>query len=145
FGGTPRRILSGGGDPAWSPDGRSLVYTNFVSGSLWICDATGANPRQLTQPDSAFAQHHPAYSHDGRQVVYVRQRRNTAFSSLPPYAELEVVELATAKTRVLTQDGRLALSPAWSPADDFIYFASSRGGAVNLWRIPARGGEPEQV
>ena len=145
LGGTARKILTGGADPAWAPDGHSLVYTNFVSGSLWICDANGGNPRQLTEADGTFAQHHPAYSHDGRQVVYVRHRRNPRFTSLPPYGELEIVELSTGKTRAVTHDGVLALSPAWSPADDFIYFASSRGGAVNIWRIAARGGEPEQV
>ncbi len=145
FGGTPRKILTGGGDPAWSPDGRFLAFTNHVTGSIWICDATGSNPRQLTQPERNSLQHQPAYSRDGRQMIFVRQRRFATFTSAPPYGELHVVEVSTGKTKALTQDGALAFSPAWSPGDEFIYFASTRGGAMNLWRIPARGGQPEQI
>jgi len=45
----------------------------------------------------------------------------------------------------LTDDHALALSPAWSPDSRFIYFASGRGGALNIWKIAARGGVPDQV
>ena len=45
----------------------------------------------------------------------------------------------------LTDDHALALSPAWSPDSRFVYFASGRGGALNIWKIAASGGEPDQV
>ncbi len=141
LGGTARKILAGASDPAWSPDGRFLAFANYATGTIWICDATGNNPRQLTQeePNFPFLVHRqPAYSRDGRQMAFVRRRPG-------PYGELYVAEVATSKMQPLTQDGALVLSPVWSPGDQFIYFASSRGGALNLWRIPARGGQPEQV
>jgi dipeptidyl aminopeptidase/acylaminoacyl peptidase len=47
--------------------------------------------------------------------------------------------------KYLTADDALPLSPAWSSDDRFIYFAWSRGGALNVWKIPAAGGEPEQI
>ena len=37
------------------------------------------------------------------------------------------------------------LGPAWSPDGHSIYFASSRGGTMNIWKIVAAGGEPEQI
>jgi Tol biopolymer transport system component len=141
LGGTARKILVGASDPAWSPDGRFLAFANYATGTIWICDATGNNPRQFTQQDPSFpyfVHRQPAYSRDGRQMAFVRRRPG-------PYGELYLVEVATGKTQALTRDGALALSPVWSPGNEFIYFASSRGGAVNVWRIPARGGQPEQV
>jgi Tol biopolymer transport system component len=45
----------------------------------------------------------------------------------------------------LTHDIALARSPAWSPDGRSIYFASGRGGSMNIWKIDARGGEPEQI
>ena len=140
LGGTARKILTGARDPAWSPDGRSLAFANLATGTIWICEATGSNPRQLTQEPRFpyFVHSQPAYSRDGRQVAFLLRRGG-------PYAELYVIEVATGKMQALTEDHALALSPVWSPGDEFIYFASSRGGALNLWRIPARGGQPEQV
>jgi dipeptidyl aminopeptidase/acylaminoacyl peptidase len=58
---------------------------------------------------------------------------------------LEVVSLDSGKVRQLTHDAALVLSPAWSADGAFIYFASSRGGTLNIWKIPKNGGEPDQV
>src|SRR5882724_10962236 len=39
----------------------------------------------------------------------------------------------------------MVLSPAWSADNRFIYFASTRGGTMNLWKISARGGSPVPI
>ena len=141
LGGTPRKLLANATDPAWSPDGRSLAYANLSTNTIWVCDATGGNPRQATQPEQHFVIHRqPAYSLDARQLAFVRRR-----GAGGPYGELAAVELASGKVRHLTEDGALVLSPAWAPDGESIYFASSRGGATNIWKIPARGGSLEQV
>ena len=36
----------------------------------------------------------------------------------------------------MIEDAPLDWSPVWSPDGKRIYFASERGGAMNLWRIP---------
>jgi Tol biopolymer transport system component len=43
--------------PAWSPDGRTIAWTSCASGNLevWLMDADGRNPRQLTQTPRAAA------------------------------------------------------------------------------------------
>jgi Tol biopolymer transport system component len=33
----------------------------------------------------------------------------------------------------------------WSPDGKWIYFSSNRSGEFNIWKMPAAGGEPEQV
>jgi Tol biopolymer transport system component len=58
---------------------------------------------------------------------------------------LEIVSLDSGKVRQLTHDAALVLSPAWSADGGSIYFASSRGGTLNIWKIAKNGGEPDQV
>jgi len=124
-------------DPAWSRDGRSLAYANNSTGSIWIADSSGQNARALTQPEP-WAAINPSFSPDGSRLAFVLRITG-------PYGELAVADLASGKVRRLTDDHALALSPAWSPDGRFIYFASGRGGALNIWKIAASGGEPDQV
>jgi Tol biopolymer transport system component len=139
LGGTPRRLILNAMAPAWSPDGRSLAYANNSTGSIWIADSSGQNARAITQPaEPPWVEFDPRLSPDGRRLAFV-------FKAGGPYGELAVANLATGKVSRLTDDYALALSPAWSPDSRLIYFASSRGGAVNIWKIAASGGEPEQV
>jgi len=136
LGGPSRRLVLNGADPAWSPDGRSIAYS--ARGVIWICDATGENPRQVTQPESPLSHLQPVFSHDGHRLAFVRRHSG-------PYGELAILDLKTGSVRTLTRDGALVWSPAWSPDDRFLYFASSRGGTTNVWKISAASGEPEQI
>jgi len=139
LGGTPRRLVLNAMDPAWSPDGRSLAYANSSTGSIWIADSSGQNARAITQPPEPPSMAlDPSFSPDGRRLAF-------AFRTGGPYGELAVANLASGKVSRLTDDHVLALSPAWSPDSRFIYFASGRGGAVNIWKIAASGGEPDQI
>jgi Tol biopolymer transport system component len=65
--------------------------------------------------------------------------------TIGPYGELKVIDLDSGQVRQLTRDDALAQSPAWSADSLHIYFASSRSGTMNIWKIPARGGEAEQI
>jgi serine/threonine protein kinase len=142
LGGAPRRIILNASDPAWSPDGRSLAYESTSSGALWISGISGENARQLAAaPPSAgtpWRDIEPSFSPDGGRIAFITQATG-------PYGELERVDVASGKVRALTMDRALALSPSWSADGRFIYFASSRGGAMNIWKISAGGGEPRQI
>jgi Tol biopolymer transport system component len=139
LGGVPRRFILNGADPAWSRDGRSLAYRHSGTGAIWISDSYGQNRRELgSTRKTATGNSGPRFSPDGREIAY-------AGSVGGPYGELEVINLGSGKVRQLTHDDALVLSPAWSVDGRFIYFASSRGGTLNIWKIAANGGEPEQI
>ena len=36
----------------------------------------------------------------------------------------------------VTKDPYVDWSPTWSPDGNYLYFASDRGGGMNLWRVP---------
>jgi Tol biopolymer transport system component len=79
-GGEPRRLTSmqvSELQPAWSPDGTTLVYVSWSDrdgGHLYRVPADGsAEPTRLTREASFYTR--PAYSPDGHHVVFVRGPR----------------------------------------------------------------------
>jgi serine/threonine protein kinase len=141
LGGTPRKIILNATDPTWSSDGRLLGYRNLANGTISVAGASGENAHTVADISKhGLTGSEPRFSPDGRQIV---------FSARPdtggPYGELAVVDVDTGKTRLLTHDGALALSPAWSPDSKSIYFASSRGGTLNVWKIDADGNGLQQI
>ncbi|MGH7223725.1 MAG: protein kinase domain-containing protein, partial [Gemmataceae bacterium] len=140
LGGTPRRVILSATDPAWSPDGKSLAYVNLADGTLWTSGIYGENSRKLAAPGVWFTGRvaEPRFSPDGRRIAFLVRANG-------PYGDLQVLDLQSGKIRALTGGQALTLSPAWSPDGRWIYFASSRGGTLNIWKIPAEGRVPQQI
>lgn len=80
--GTPARITSGSTfefEPAFSPDGRTLVYvtwSDLESGAIMSLDLTrrNAQPRKLTTEKGIYRE--PNFSRDGRTLVFRRENGN---------------------------------------------------------------------
>ena len=141
LGGVPRRLILNAADPAWSPDSRSLVYENMTDHALWLAGASGENAHRLPGTENTkWLDTQPRFSPDGRKIAFAARNSDGG-----PYGELAVLDLNSGKTRLLTHDNALVLSPAWSPSGKFIYFASSRGGTVNIWKIGVDGSGLEQI
>src|SRR5512135_351224 len=68
------------GEPAISPDGRTIVYSvgtndwaaKKKTAALWRMDADGANPRPITSGDAVDS--HPFFSPDGKTLAFVSTR-----------------------------------------------------------------------
>src|SRR2546421_829631 len=143
--GKEEKFLDKAFNPSFSPDGKLLAVDASWAGPrrIWIVDAQGHNPQQITSDSSEAVDHlEPNWSPDGKNIVFQNVER-TKFS-------IKVVNVATRAVTVLP-DGRFQdLNPLWSHSGKHIYFSSYRGGGLNIWRIQVSGsgvpiGAPQQV
>jgi Tol biopolymer transport system component len=95
---------------AWSPDGARLAYT---LGSLWVVDADGTDPAQLTQNYVES----PTFSPDGRRIAYVSYGGRSL--------ELFTVGVDGSSPTQLTNNDAYDTSPAWSPDGTHVAVARS--------------------
>ncbi len=75
---TPGQVTT---DPSFSPDGSTLVVVRAEgdyesagpdSTELWLLDPDGSNPRDLVDGSSTTWEEDPAWSPDGRTIVFSR-------------------------------------------------------------------------
>ena len=131
-----RRVSDSGYSPAWSPGGTQIAYgtvlvTDFVyayaGGSvLWVVDIASGARRQLTSLDGV----QPAWSPNGRWIAFWGVDPRTR------HRDLWIVPAAGGPPIRLTDDVAVDTTPAWSPNGDYLYLSSTRGGSLNIWRLP---------
>ncbi len=109
------QLMSGPASPAWSPDGRQLVYA--MGGSLWKQEIGSQTAYQLTDGDGYDYQ--PDWSPDGKDILFVRYTGKAV--------ELMLLELASGTVTPLTGNGAVNLEPKWSPDGRAIVFVSTLG------------------
>jgi Tol biopolymer transport system component/DNA-binding winged helix-turn-helix (wHTH) protein len=120
-------------NPQFSSDGKKIAYSGGGSGSLeiWVCDERGQACAQLTSM-APKAAGNPRWSPDGSQI---------AFDSDGIY----VVRSDGGSPRALSVERFEEGLPSWSRDGQWIYYASNRGGAWQVWKSPAAGGQAVQV
>jgi dipeptidyl aminopeptidase/acylaminoacyl peptidase len=132
----PENSPLGHQDPAWSSDGRTLLYVRNArdaargTPSIYRYDVTTGRNRALTGPGYLS----PSWSRDGR---YVAATRTDSFGT-------NVVILdAASGTELLkvTTDGN-SWSPVWSPKGNAIAFLHVDGQIIDLQMISLSGNGP---
>jgi dipeptidyl aminopeptidase/acylaminoacyl peptidase len=151
------------GDPAWSPDGRSLAFVSarhdsrdtdiasdvFVVGAEADSNkaAAGADVRAVTK--SADSVMRPAFSPDGATIYFVAPGgleivgHTNGLFRVPADGSAEPERLTDAETWDLDNHTGLDLSLRPGP-DSVLSIALERGG-IALLRFPLDGGEPERL
>lgn len=107
------QLTSGPSSVAWSPDGKSLVFS--IAGSLWKQQIGSETADQLT--DGNGYDYQPDWSPDGRQIIFVRYDGATV--------ELMVYDLNSKEAIQLTSNKGVNLEPRWSPDGKQIVFVST--------------------
>jgi Tol biopolymer transport system component/DNA-binding winged helix-turn-helix (wHTH) protein len=138
--GPPKLIIRSTEDdshPEYSPDGRRMAFASDRSGTdeIWISDADGGNPRQLSHLGAHVASY-PKWSPDGKRIVF--------HARVPDVAEVYVVNPDAGVPIQITHENPGLAVATWSRDGRFIYASTLVGQAVS-YRIPAGGGPMERL
>jgi Tol biopolymer transport system component len=117
--------------PAWSPDGRTIVFVSWRDGNgeVYAMDADGSGPRNLTQHPAKDVR--PAWSPDGRSIAFVssrdrHQRMQPGRRTPPEQSDIYVMNADGSRKRKLTRDRAFDDYPTWSPDGRRIAFVRGR-------------------
>src|SRR6266446_2550773 len=131
-----RKITQGqnfDGQPSWTPDGK-LVYSSNIAGGfdLYLMDASGGNPKQLTANSGANGQ--PSTSPDGRYIIFSSDRTGA------PHIWRMDVDGGNQKQLTDKADDR----PDFSPDGGWVVYVST-ANKDTIWKVGVDGGQPLQL
>lgn len=127
-------LLSSGSQPAFSPDGKSIVYVKWSSDakscSVWTMNTDGSNQVQVTDAKKGDA-FHPRFSPDGRRIVFDCYKKDKKDN------DIYIIDIDGNNLMQLTINKSYDGQPYWT-TDGYIYFVSDRGGKSGnrqIWRF----------
>jgi eukaryotic-like serine/threonine-protein kinase len=132
--------------PAWSPDGKKLVFIApckgneeiYYGASLYITNADGSDLAPIaTVPGGDFD---PIWSPDGRLIAFTSLRTG----------QMEIFTVSAENHSSIVQitkgaKGVESRQPAWSPDGTQIAYAVKRFGVYQLWLMNADGTDQKQI
>jgi hypothetical protein len=126
--------------PAWSPDGRLIVFSGHVGGltDLFVVDLESGTKRRLTQ--DPFADLQPAWSPDGKQITFVTDRFTSDLKALSfGNYRLATIDVSGGAPRAvaLNLEGDQT-NPGWTD-HGWLYFLSTANGTQDIYRLPPDG------
>jgi Tol biopolymer transport system component/DNA-binding winged helix-turn-helix (wHTH) protein len=140
----PRQLttdgMNGTGPPAWTPDGRELIFSSNRGGrrELWRLpiSSSGDPVRVSWSSEDAY---NVAMSLHGNRLVYGRQNHSAGLWKIP-------IESARAGEPVrVTATTRMDQFPHYSPDGKRIVFESDRSGVHEIWISDADGSNAVQL
>ena len=124
--------------PAVSPDGKRLAFISNRSGEfeVWSSDLESGRLIQHTQLRGPIPGG-PVWSPDGRSLIFD--------SAASGNGDLYLLRPNSRMPRRLTTNPSDEFNASFSPDGSQLYFTSNRTGQWEIWKMPAAGGEAEQV
>ena len=127
------------GSARFSPDGSAIAFMSSRSGSpeVWVAGRDGSGLRQLTTLGGAGVLI-GEWSPDGTTLAFE--------AAVDGNTDVYLVGTDGGHLRRLTTEPTMEGVPSWSHDGRWIYFASTRAGAIpDIWKVALNGGEPVRL
>lgn len=149
---TPLNPFGGVEQIGWSPDGLRIAYTAKKSqgtaytvstnSDIYVVDLESGETVNLTEGMMGYDVG-PVFSPDGGRIAWLSMERDGYEADRN---RLFVHDFASGASVELTAEyDNDAHSPVWAPGGDTIFFTSDSWGTVQIFAVPARGGDVRRV
>ena len=130
-----RRITDSGYTPAWSPEGTRLVFATDGpnvfgrrASELWVVTLASGEKHRISEDDAV----QPSWSPHGLRIAYWAV---SGKGRVQGQRDIFTIPTDGGQPVPVTSDAAIDWNPVWSPDGHSLYFASNRGGSMNLWRV----------
>ena len=147
----PSKPFGGADEFTFAPDSQSIVYTARVAGdkepwstdfNLFSVPIAGGAPKVLTADNPAWDTH-PAYSPDGKTLVWTAMKRAGYEADR---FRIRAMDVASGQTRTVTEGwDRSAASVTFSPDGRSLIVVAQNLGQKSIFRVDLDSGEPTEL
>ena len=141
----PIQLTSGSwddADPVWSPDGTLIAHESNRDKDhgtdIWVSPVDGGPAIRLTTTGDGIYHRTADWSPDGTRLVFESNRGDG-------YSALHTMPAVGGPVTRITPSSGYEGHPAWSPDSEEIVYESKLTGVMEIYSIPAGGGQPYQV
>lgn len=122
--------------PAYAPDGQSVLFSSNRSGNLdlWIAAKDGT-VRRIT--DDGAEDWDPAFTPDGKKIVWSSGRNGNL--------EIWIANADGSGAKQISRDGADAENPTATPDGQWIVYNSFNARKAGIWRVRADGTQVTQL
>jgi TolB protein len=123
--------------PEWSRDGRSLLFTSYVSGDpdLWSLNLSNLKVERISGRRGLDAS--ARWSPDGRAIAL-----SLEYKGIP---NIFIISPRGNILKQLTRGRGNDISPTWSPDGSSIAYVSDRAGSPQIYVTPSTGGNTRRL
>ena len=140
--GSGDRLIVPSLDADWSPDGRTVAFSQVVSGKskIFTVPIEGGEPTQLSPDEGDVIDGVPVYSPDGNRIAFVRLVGYDEYLT-----DIWVMNRDGTGVRRLTHAVGYDHQPRWSANGEYIGFLSRRNGSIDIYVMDADGSNQHPV